>query len=92
MTLELHEKQLVRSILDLVTHNRDFAVDFFNTDNILADRVKLRNSLLPIREFVLEHRNDDEDKYKRELKVFVSDKITDTDIKTIFNNSLSIEE
>ncbi|MUK60587.1 hypothetical protein GNP81_08675 [Aliivibrio fischeri] len=92
MTLELYEKQLVRSILDLVTHNRDFAVDFFNSENILEDRVELRKNLLPIKEFVLEHRNDDEDKYKKELKIFVSHNITDADIKTIFNNSLSIEE
>ena len=92
MTLELYEKQLVRSILDLVTHNRDFAVDFFNSENILEDRVELRKNLLPIKAFVLEHRNDDEDKYKKELKIFVSRNITDADIKTIFNNSLSIEE
>ncbi|GAD91191.1 hypothetical protein VHA01S_073_00030 [Vibrio halioticoli NBRC 102217] len=91
MTLELHEKQLVRSILDLVTHNRDFAVDFFNTENILEDRVELRDNLLPIKQFVLKHHSDNEDVYKRELKIFVSHNITDADIKAIFYNSLSIE-
>lgn len=92
MTLELHEKQLVRSILDLVTHNRDYAVDFFKNDNVLENSQKLRVSLLPIKEFVLKHRDDDEEMYRAELKLFVSDEIVDNDIKTIFNNSLSIEE
>ncbi|OMO20484.1 MULTISPECIES: hypothetical protein [Vibrio] len=92
MTLELHEKQLVRSILDLVTHNRDFAVDFFNTASIFEGREELRENLLPIRLFLLEHRHDNEEVYKRELRTFVNQSIVDADIRTIFNNSLSIED